>query len=123
VRRLRLHVAEEAARELRAARSWWRANCSAAPATFTDDLRRAMELIRTQPRAGVRATNVRLPGVRWIQVRRTRAEPKGLKVVAQLFRVETNAVANAKSWQFAALDESVDAGAAEPQQSCHLGDG
>ncbi len=72
MRRLRLHVDEEAARELRAARSWWRANRSAAPAAFVDDLRRALELIRTQPNVGMRARNVRLTGVRRIHLSRLR---------------------------------------------------
>jgi len=45
---------------------------------------------------------------------------KGVKPVAQLFGMEANAVPNAKSWQFAAFDQSVDGGATEPQQSCHL---
>jgi hypothetical protein len=40
--------------------------------------------------------------------------------VAQLFWMEANAVPNAKGRQFAALDQSVDGGATEPQQSCHL---
>jgi len=72
VRRLRLHVAEEAAAELRAARSWWRTNRFAAPDAFVDDLRRALELIRTQPNVGVCATNVSLPGVRRIHLSRLR---------------------------------------------------
>jgi plasmid stabilization system protein ParE len=72
VRRLRLHVAEEAARELRAAQSWWRANRSAVPDAFVIDLRRALELIRTQPNVGVHTTNVRLPGVRRIHLSRLR---------------------------------------------------
>jgi hypothetical protein len=58
VKRLRLQVSEQAARELREARTWWRENRAAAATAFVDDLRTALDLIRTHPGAGARASNV-----------------------------------------------------------------
>jgi plasmid stabilization system protein ParE len=72
VKRLRIQVSEPAARELREARNWWRENRAAAPTAFVDDLRTALDLIRTQPGAGARAGNVRLSGIRRIHISRLR---------------------------------------------------
>jgi len=43
-----------------------------------------------------------------------------VKPPAQVLGVEANAVTNAKRRQLAALDQSVDGGAAEPEQSCNI---
>jgi hypothetical protein len=47
--------------------------------------------------------------------------PQAVKPDAQLFKVEANAVPNAKSRQFAALHKPVDSGATEPQQPRYFG--
>jgi len=72
VKRLRIQVSEPAARELREARAWWRENRAAAPTAFIDDLRIALELIRSHPGAGAHATNVRPSGIRRIHLSRLR---------------------------------------------------
>ncbi len=43
-----------------------------------------------------------------------------MKPVAQVLRVEANAVPNAKGRQFTTVDEPVDSGAREPEQSCYV---
>jgi len=43
-----------------------------------------------------------------------------VKPVAQLFSLEANAVPNAKSRQFTAVDEPIDGGARKPEQSCYV---
>jgi hypothetical protein len=72
VKRLRLHISNDAAREIADALVWWRANRIAAPEALKEDLRHGLELIRTQPGVGALARNVRLSGVRRINLSRVR---------------------------------------------------
>lgn len=72
VTRLRLLFTRDAAREFTDALTWWRENRPAAPDALKEDLRRGLELIRTQPGAGARAANVRLPSVRRLNLSRVR---------------------------------------------------
>ena len=89
-RKLPLQVTRRAAREIRAASSWWDENRPAAPEAFRDAIDKAFELIRSQPDIGAIATNVRLPGVRRIllsKIRyylyyRLRERPRTVEVVA-----------------------------------------
>lgn len=52
--------------------SWWRANRSAAPDALEQDLREALELVRTQPRIGAPARNIRFKDVRRLHLTRVR---------------------------------------------------
>lgn len=70
--RLRLVVSDDAKRELREARDWWRKNRQAAPTALVHDVRDAFELIRMQPGIGVRASNVRRRDVRRLHLGRIR---------------------------------------------------
>ncbi|WP_224362088.1 type II toxin-antitoxin system RelE/ParE family toxin [Hyalangium versicolor] len=72
MKRLRLLFSRDAAREVAEALAWWSANRTAAPMALREDLRRGLELIRTQPEAGARAANARLPGVRRLNLGRVR---------------------------------------------------
>jgi plasmid stabilization system protein ParE len=72
VKRLRLLFTRDAARELAEALSWWRTNRPGAPDALLEDLRRGLELIRSQPEAGAKAANARLPGVRRLNLTRVR---------------------------------------------------
>ena len=59
-----------AARQVREAEAWWRRNRIAAPNAIQEELRRAFALIASQPNAGGRAANVKLPNVRRIYLAR-----------------------------------------------------
>lgn len=72
MKRLRLHVSREAAREITEALDWWRANRPAAPDALKESLRRALDLIRVQPGFGIAAMNVQLSGVRRLSLGRVR---------------------------------------------------
>jgi plasmid stabilization system protein ParE len=61
---LPVQVTALAARQIREAEAWWRINRTAAPDAIAEELQRAFSLIASQPYAGGRATNVRLPNVR-----------------------------------------------------------
>jgi plasmid stabilization system protein ParE len=66
--RLSLSISRRAAREIREASAWWDANRPAAPAAFRQAIATAFELISTQPRIGMMATNTKLQGVRRIHL-------------------------------------------------------
>ena len=53
-----------ASREVAEAKRWWRANRTKAPQALEEELRSALELIRSTPAIGAVARNVALPGVR-----------------------------------------------------------
>jgi plasmid stabilization system protein ParE len=85
-----LQVTRRAAREIRAASTWWDENRPAAPDAFREAVEKAFELISTQPEIGAMATNVKLPGVRRILLSRIRyylyyrvkSKPHAVEVVA-----------------------------------------
>lgn len=58
--RLDLKILRRAARQIERAQAWWLQHRVAAPTALEDDLRRALELIREQPRIGARCQNVRV---------------------------------------------------------------
>lgn len=62
--RLHLQITALAARQIREAEAWWRSNRPAAPNAIGQELQSAFLLIASQPQAGGRATNVKLPNVR-----------------------------------------------------------
>lgn len=64
--RLVLRITALAERQIRTSEEWWRVNRTAAPHAVRQELERAFSLIRSQPRIGSRASNVRLPSVRRI---------------------------------------------------------
>ena len=68
--RLRIELSVDAEREIKDALAWWRSNRSAAPDALRKEIRRALEVLRTQPQAGMRASNVRLSGVRRLNLHR-----------------------------------------------------
>jgi plasmid stabilization system protein ParE len=61
-------ILRRAAREIREAVSWWRANRPAAPNLLEEELRAACELLGAQPLVGARATNAALGGVRRVHL-------------------------------------------------------
>jgi plasmid stabilization system protein ParE len=67
---LRVKLTALAARQIREAEAWWRANRTAAPNAIRQELQRAFSLIASQPTAGGRATNVKLPGIRRVYMPR-----------------------------------------------------
>lgn len=67
---LPVQVTGLAARQIRDAEAWWRVNRPAAPNAISQELQRAFALIASQPQAGGRATNVRIPDVRRIYMPR-----------------------------------------------------
>lgn len=73
--RLRLGVAPNAEREIRAAASWWRENRPAAPELFHDEIARGFDLITAQPGIGTRYLDTRLPGVRRLHLYRIHYHP------------------------------------------------
>jgi plasmid stabilization system protein ParE len=63
---LPIEITALAARHIRSAEAWWRANRPAAPNAVHDELQRVFALIARQPRIGSRAANLKLQGVRRI---------------------------------------------------------
>jgi plasmid stabilization system protein ParE len=63
---LPIEITASAARHIRDAEEWWRANRTLAPSAVRRELERALLLIAAQPRIGSRASNVMLQGVRRI---------------------------------------------------------
>ncbi|HYO75661.1 MAG TPA: type II toxin-antitoxin system RelE/ParE family toxin [Thermoanaerobaculia bacterium] len=61
-----VELTELAARQIREAEAWWRANRTLAPHAVRQQLERAFALLAVQPRIGSRADNVTLSGVRRI---------------------------------------------------------
>lgn len=87
---LPVQVTALAARQVREAEAWWRRNRTAAANAIQDELQRAFSLIASQPGAGGRAANVRLPNVRRIFLARIKyhvyyhviSAPERVEVVA-----------------------------------------
>ena len=69
-RQLPATVGRRAAREIREAAEWWEANRPAARGAVEEEVRKALRLIRSSPRVGARATNVKLAGVRRVHLSR-----------------------------------------------------
>ena len=69
---LPVRVGATAARAIREASDWWRANRPKAPNAFREELERAFELIARQPTIGAPTRNVRMQGVRRILLGRVR---------------------------------------------------
>ena len=67
---LRVEFTAVAAQHVREAEEWWRLNRSAAPNAVREELQRLLPIIATQPRIGLRATNVKLDNVRRIHIPR-----------------------------------------------------
>ena len=67
---LRIEVSELADRQISEADAWWRENRIKAPNAIREELERISRLIAFQPGIGARAKNVRLPGVRRIDIER-----------------------------------------------------
>ena len=63
---LPVQVTALAAQQIREAEAWWRINRTAAPNAIRQELQHAFSLIASQPHAGGRATNVKLPNIRRI---------------------------------------------------------
>ena len=58
--------------QIQKAASWWLANRDKAPDAFKEELQRGFALISQRPEVGAKATNVKLKGVRRIQLSRIR---------------------------------------------------
>jgi hypothetical protein len=58
---LPVRITALAAHQIRDADRWWRVNRTAAPDAIQQELQRAFSLIASQPHAGGRAANVKLP--------------------------------------------------------------
>ncbi len=61
---MRLKYSPQAAADIRAAVTWWRANRPAARGLLREELRRAVALLKAQPQLGGAALEVELGGVR-----------------------------------------------------------
>lgn len=62
----------EAEAQIRTIDAWWRANRSAAPGLFTEELAAAFELLATAPQLGRAYRHPTVPGVRRVLLRATR---------------------------------------------------
>lgn len=69
-RELPARLVRRAARDIREASEWWEVNRPAAPEAVEDEVRKALSLIRSNPRIGARASNVKLSGVRRVHLSR-----------------------------------------------------
>lgn len=67
---LHVEVSELANEQIRELDSWWRQNRLKAPNAVREELERVSTLITFQPTIGVRASNLKLPGVRRIFIER-----------------------------------------------------
>jgi plasmid stabilization system protein ParE len=65
-----IEVSELAEAQIRELNLWWRENRTKAPNAIGEELERVSALIAFQPRIGVRARNVKLPGVRRFHIER-----------------------------------------------------
>ena len=68
--RLPIHIVNSAARAITEAAEWWAANRAKAPNAFSEELKRAFQLIAAHPRIGARALNVKLRDVRRVHLAR-----------------------------------------------------
>lgn len=68
----RVVFAPDALVQLESTHHWWRANRSAAPSMFIDELQAALELISALPRVGRAVRHPRRRGVRRVLLRRSR---------------------------------------------------
>lgn len=71
-RPLPVRIVGSAARAIIEGAEWWASNRPKAPAAFTEELERALQLIAPQPAIGARAQNVKLAGVRRVHLTRVR---------------------------------------------------
>lgn len=67
---LRILVVASAASAIREAAEWWVANRIKAPEAFSEELKRAFQLIASHPGIGARAENILLQDVRRIHLAR-----------------------------------------------------
>ena len=67
-----LRTARNAERQIRKASRWWGKNRPAAPALFKEELKKAFELIITQPTSGAVAQGLGPPHIRRVLLFRTR---------------------------------------------------
>ncbi len=67
-----LQVTQRAAREIRQASAWWTAHRPQAPKAFSEEIKKAFELLQRQPLIGAPALDEDLPGVRRLHLRRIR---------------------------------------------------
>jgi plasmid stabilization system protein ParE len=64
---VKLRYSRRASADIRAAVSWWRVNRPAAQDLLREELRRAVTLLKAQPRVGAPALDVAVEGVRrWL---------------------------------------------------------
>jgi hypothetical protein len=63
-RPLPIDISDLARAHVRAAEEWWRLNRPKAPNAIREELERASVFISIQPKSGVLARNISLPGVR-----------------------------------------------------------
>jgi len=68
--RLPIHIVNSAARAITEAAEWWVANRAKAHKAFSEELKRAFQLIAAHPRIGARALNVKLRDVRRVHLAR-----------------------------------------------------
>ncbi|AUX20594.1 hypothetical protein SOCEGT47_010660 [Sorangium cellulosum] len=64
MKRARLRLTREAARQAREAAAWWIENRPAAPSLFREELAALLSLLRTAPEAGAPHAHRRIQGVR-----------------------------------------------------------
>ena len=89
-RPLPIRIVNSAASAIREAAEWWIANRPKAPEAFTEELRRALQLIAQHPDIGARAQNVNLAGVRRVHLARVHyhlyyrvlTDPSAIEVLA-----------------------------------------
>lgn len=87
---LPIRVVASAASAITEAAEWWAANRPKAPDAFSEELKRAFQLIASHPAIGARAQNVLLPDVRRIHLARvhyhlyyrTRPDSPAIEVLA-----------------------------------------
>lgn len=65
-------IAPTATQQIKDASDWWTENRSAAADVLEGELRRAFDLVAAHPFIGIEAANVKLAGVRRIQLSRIR---------------------------------------------------
>jgi plasmid stabilization system protein ParE len=65
-----IRYSRQARRDVRQASKWWNNNRPAATELFRQELRRAFELLLTQPRLGQPVKSARLPDVRRVHLSR-----------------------------------------------------
>jgi plasmid stabilization system protein ParE len=72
MKRARLRLTPDAARQVREAAAWWVENRPLAPSMFREELATLFGLLRTSPEAGTLHAHRRIPGVRRAPLLKTR---------------------------------------------------